>query len=189
MDWRKLFPVGDILPTGERQELEKLDQGVQQLRSWAQKIEAEWPKDSRDRDSRLSDMAARFANTPSAELYEKMTILAAFPSNLPTSWQARESVLGIIHGQVERLMEPERPIVRRVLSRALDAAERELAKQEKKEKDAAAAEGFPYSPSGRVLTLQQRVLNLRNEVAKKYPGDEGATQHPGNWRQRLEEFL
>jgi hypothetical protein len=39
-----------------------------------------------------------------------------------------------------------------------------------------------------VLSLQQRVLELRNAVAAKYP-IEGAIQHPGGWRQRLAEWL
>lgn len=189
MNWRKLFPVGDILPAGERQELEKLEQGTAELRKWADKIEAEWPKDSADRNERLRAMAEVFAGHPTPELYAKLTALAGFPSQPANSCFARERVLGAIHEQVQRLMEPERPIVRRVLARAQDAAERELAKQEKTEQAAAAAEGFVYSPSGRVLALQERVLALRNAVAAHYPGNEGAIQHPGGWRLRLAEWL
>lgn len=189
MNWRKLFPVGDILPAGERQELEKLEQGTAELRKWADKIEAEWPKDSADRDERLRAMAGVFAAHPTPELYAKLTTLVGFPSHLANSWLPRERVLGAIHEQVERLMEPERPIVRRVLARAQEAAERELAKQEKAEQAAAAGEGFAYSPSGRVLALQERVLSLRNAVAARYHGDEGGISHPGGWRLRLAEWL
>jgi hypothetical protein len=70
----------------------------------------------------------------------------------------------------------------------LEATERELEKQTSREKKEAESEGFTFSPSGRILDLQKRVLDLRNQVDAKYP-EEGAVEHPGHWESRLADYL
>lgn len=188
MNWRKLFPVGDVLTAGDKKELEKLEQDCSELRKAEQKILNEWPKDSGDRDGRLRELADGYAKNPTAEIYNRLTTLAGFPAHPMVSFQTREIVLGAIHRAIAEKMEPEIPIVRRVLLRALDATERELEKQTAREKKEAEEGGFPYSPTGRVLELQKRVLDLRNRIADKYPS-EGNLNHPGHWQTRLAEWL
>jgi len=187
MNWRKLFPVGDIFPTADRKELEKISESCAELRKWEQKVLQEWPKDSSDRENRLRELGAEFAKKPNRELYDKLTTLAGFPTKT-IGWGPSDIVLGALHREMDEMMKPEIPVVRRVLSRALEATERELEKQTAKEKKEASSEGFTFSPSGRVLDLQNRVLDLRNQVSEKYPG-EGAVQHPGHWESRLADYL
>ena len=117
-----------------------------------------------------------------------MTTLAWFPSDLTNGHRSREAVLGAIGRAIQEKMRPEIPIVRRVLSKALEATERELEKQTAKERKEADGEGFNFSPSGRIQELQRKVLSLRNEVARQY-SHEGAVQHPGGWRIRLADWL
>ena len=187
MNWRKLLPVGEIFPAGERRELEKLVESCSELRKWEQRLLQEWPKDASDRENRLRDVGAEFAQKPTREGDEKLTILAGFPTQF-TGWGPRDIVLGAIHREIAEKMKPEAPIVRKVLKRALDATERELEKQTAKEKKESESEGFSFSPSGRILDLQKRVMDLRNQVDATYP-DEGAVQHPGHWESRLADYL
>lgn len=190
MIWKKLFPAGEVFPAGERKTLEKLDQDTQTLRSWVERIEAEWPKDAMDRENRMREMAQKFATSPNEEAYKNLIILAGFPSYWKnTQGSGKEMILGTISTQIEEITAPvERPIVRKVLARALELTQREHEKQMAKEKKEAQEEGFSFSPSGKILALENRILGLKNEVARKYP-DEGAIQHPGGWRVRLQEWL
>jgi len=187
MNWRKLLPVGEIFPAGERKELEKLVESCSELRKWEQRILQEWPKDASDRENRLHEVGGEFAKKPTREGYEKLTTLAGFPTQV-IGWGPRDVVLGAIHREIEEKMKPEVPIVRRVLGRALEATERELEKQTNKERKEAEADGYSFSPSGKILDLQKRILELRNQVDAKYP-DEGAIQHPGHWESRLADYL
>ena len=188
MNWRKLFPIGDILTAGDRKELEALENGCFELQKAEARILDEWPKDSADRMERLRILAEKYADQPTNENYARMTALAGFPSDLVNGHRSREAVLNAIGRAIEEKMKPEIPIVRRVLSKALEATERELEKQTARERKEADSEGFNYSPSGRVQELQRKVLSLRNEVARQYP-HEGAIQHPGGWRIRLADWL
>ncbi|NBT35459.1 MAG: hypothetical protein EBT03_07955 [Betaproteobacteria bacterium] len=188
MNWKKLFPVGDILTASDRQELERLEAGTSELRELEARIDRDWTE-ANNRIDRIRDLAAMLCTRPKdTELYRRLEVAACMPSHPASGHQHKEAALGAIRAAIADKMLPEVPVVRRVLSRALDAAERELAKQEKKEREAAEAEDFNYSPSGRVLSLQQRVLELRNAVAARY-SIEGAVQGPGGWRQRLAEWL
>jgi len=188
MNWRKLFPVGDIFPNADRKELEALENGCFELQKAEARILDEWPKDPADRMERLCILAEKYADQPTNENYAKMTTLAWFPSDLTNGHRSREAVLGAIGRAIQEKMRPEIPIVRRVLSKALEATERELEKQTAKERKEADGEGFNFSPSGRIQELQRKVLSLRNEVARQY-SHEGAVQHPGGWRIRLADWL
>ena len=185
MNWKNLFKPSEILTASDRAELEKLDESTKQLRELAHRIEREWPGRS-GRYDRLRDVASRLADNPGdRDLYRQLEVAASMPPDID---QLRDLALREISGRIEAKLEPSVEIVRRVLGRALDAAEAELKKTEKQERKLAEEEGYAFSPSGRVLALQARVLELRNAVAAKY-GNEGAIQSPPGWRERLREWL
>ena len=188
MNWKTLFKPAEILTASDRAELERLDDSTKQLRELAARIDRDWT-DAGSRVDRIRDLAAELCTRPNdAELYRRLEVAACMPSNIQTGYQHREAALGSIHAAIETKLEPSVEIVRRVLARALDAAEAELRKTEKHERKLAEEEGYNFSPSGRVLALQGRVLELRNAVAAKYR-HEGAIQGPGGWRERLREWL
>lgn len=188
MNWRNLFKPSDILTDADRAELEKLDASTAKLRDLQAKITREWPT-AAERQSWLRDQAEELAKTPDdADLYRRMEITACMPDGLQTGWQHKEIVLGALGARIEEILQPSVEVVRRVLRRALSAAEAELKKVEARERKEAEAEGYNYSPSGKVQALQGRVLSLRNEVAAKYKF-EGSVQDPAPWRERLAEWL
>jgi hypothetical protein len=188
MNWKNLFKPSEILTASDRAELEKLDDSTQQLRDLASRIHREWP-DATSRIDRIRDLTSELCTRPNdADLYRRLEVAACMPSNPQTGYQHKEAALGSISKAIEAKLEPSVGIVRRVLGRALDAAEAELKKTEKQERKLAEEEGYNFSPSGRVLALQARVLELRNAVAQKY-ASEGAIQNPPGWRDRLREWL
>jgi hypothetical protein len=188
MNWRNIFKPSEILTSGDRAELEKLDAATSDLRVLADRIHREWP-DALNRIERIRSLAELLCTRPNdAELYRKLEMAAAFPSHVQTGFQHKEAALGTIHAAIEAKLEPSAEIVRRVLSRALAVAEGELRKTEKSERKLAEDEGYAFSPSGRILALQARVLELRNAVAAKYK-HEGGIQNPPEWRERLREWL
>lgn len=189
MNWRTLFKPADILTTGDRAELEKIEQKAGQHRALVERIWEEWPTASERRDA-LEKYAHKLAATPNDEsLFQKTTMIVCMPSDPAFGYQHRDIVTGILGEKIEQILAPQVEIVRRVLGRALAAAEKELKKTEGAEKANAAEEGYDYSPSGRVLALQRRVLEMRNAVAAPYPGEPNFIQHPGPWRERLAEWL
>jgi len=188
MNWKNLFKPAEILTASDRAELEKLDASTADLTALSDRILRDWT-DAASRVDRIRDLAAELCARPNdAELYRRLEVAACMPSNIQTGYQHKEAALGAIGAAIEAKLEPSVEIVRRVLGRALEAAEAELRKTEKHERKLAEEEGYAYSPSGRVLALQGRVLELRNAVAAKYK-HEGAVQNPGSWRQRLREWL
>ena len=189
MNWKTLFKPADILTAGDKAELEKIDKKAEQHRALIERIRDEWPTAGERMDA-LGRLGQKLAEAPTDEgLFHKCTLVAAMPSNPLHGYQHRDKVTSIIARKIEEILKPQEKIVRRVLGRALDAAEAELKKSEAAEKGVAKEEGFDYSPSGRVLALQKRVLDLRNAVAAVYPGEEGFINHPGDWRERLGEWL
>jgi len=189
MNWKTLFKPGDILTAGDRAELERIDKKAEQHRALIERIWEEWPT-ATERMETLEKYAYKLAETPTDEtLFQKCTVVVCMPSDPSFGYQHRDRVTAILADKIAEILSPQAAVVRRVLSRALDAAEKELKKTETREKALAAEEGYDYSPSGRVLALQKRVLDLRNSVAARYPGEENCVQHPGTWQERLKEWL
>lgn len=187
MDWRKIFGA-EVVTAADRQQLEQLDKSTKSLRDLCAKIQEEWP-DSMGRIARISDLAEKLAEQPTDQaLYHQMTITACMPSGLQGGYQHRGAALGPIERKIDQLLAPGQGIVRRCLRRALEQAERELKKTEAAERQAAEVEDFDYSPSGRVLALQKKVLSLRNEVARPIYGEEGFNGI-APWTERLREYL
>jgi hypothetical protein len=189
MNWRNIFKPADILTAGDRAELEKIDKKATQHRALIERIRDEWPT-ANERMDALERLGQKLAEAPTDEaLFHRCTMVAAMPSDPLHGYQHRDKITAIIHRKIEEILHPQEKIVRRVLGRALDAAETELKKSEAAEKGQAKEEGFDYSPSGRVLALQKRVLDLRNAAAALYPSEEGFISHPGEWQERLREWL
>lgn len=188
MNWKSIFKTSEILTASDRLELEKIEDSTKQLRELAARIDRDWP-DAPSRISKIRDLAAELCLRPTdPELYRRMETAACMPSVPASGYQHREAALGVIGEAIETKLEPSIAIVRRVLARALEQAEAELKRTEAKERKTAEDEGYGYSPTGRILALQARVLDLRNAVAAKYR-HEGAVQNPGDWRVRLSEWL
>ena len=189
MNWKTLFKPADILTAGDKAELEKIDKKAEAHRALIERIREEWPT-AIERMDRLEQLGNKLAEAPTDEaLFQKCSFVAAMPSDPLHGYQHRDKVCAIIQRKIDEILRPQERIVRRVIGRALDAAESELKKTESGEKGQAREEGFDYSPSGRVLALQKRVLELRNAVAAVYPGEEGFINHPGDWQARLSEWL
>ena len=188
MNWKALFKGGDIISAADKAELERLDKGTEAHRKLCDRIKEEFIT-SMDRIGRLQGLAGILAENPNDEkTYQKMLFTAAMPSNLQTGFQHRDAALQVIEDKIKDLAAPQHVIVRKCLKKALAAAEEELRRVEKKEKDEAKAEEFDYVPSGRVLALQQKVLGLRNEVARPIPGEE-LYNGLAHWTERLKEWL
>lgn len=187
MNWRQIFGA-EIVTAADREKLEQLDKSTKPLRDLAAKIQEEWP-DSMGRIARITDLAEKLAHKPTDEaLYHQMTIAACMPSSLQGGYQHRGAALTPIERKIDELLSPGHTIVRKCLRRALDQAEAELKKQEAGERRSAESEGYEYSPSGRVLALQKKILSLRNEVARPVHGEEGFNG-VDHWRVRLGEYL
>jgi len=188
MNWNKLFGKTEILTDGDRAELEAIERKTEPYRKVREKIERDFIP-AMHRIGHLQGLAAEYINDiKNEELYQKMVVAACMPSNIQTGYQHIEAAAAPFDAKIEEILEAAIPIVRRVLKRALNAAEAELRKIEARERKDAEQEGYAYSPSGKVLALQQRVLELRNAIAHKYK-HEGAIQNPGGWRERLAEWL
>lgn len=189
MNWNKLFGKNEILTPGDREALERLDESTKELRDLAARIDRDFPT-STNRENRVRELAAAVAERPQdAEAYRQMQIAAAMPSSHQHGFQHREWALGPVNERIEERLRPQHEIVRRVLRRALEQTEAELKKTEGRERKQAEEEGYSFSPSGRVIALQQRILGLRNAVAQPVPGEDGCIQSPGHWRERLREWL
>jgi len=189
MNWRNILNAGEIVTQNDRKELEHLDEATTELRELAARIDREWPT-SANRGDVIRQLAVKLIQRPKDEkTFQMMTTAACMPSSLQFGFQHREWALAPINEEIERRLLPQHPIVRRCFRRALDQAEGELKKTEGGERKAAESEGYDFSPSGRVLALQRKVLNLRNEIAAPVPGEENCIHAPPHWRERLREWL
>ena len=189
MNWNKLFGKNGILTPSDREALERLDESTKELRELADRIDRDFPT-AGNREARVRELAAAVAERPQdEEAYRQMQIAAAMPSTHQHGFQHREWALGPVNEKIEERLKPQHEICRRVLRRALEQTEAELKKTEDREKKQAADEGYSFSPSGRVIALQQRILGLRNAVAAPVCGEQGYIQSPGHWRERLREWL
>lgn len=185
MNWKNIFRSGEIVTTSDRAELEKIENSTKQLRELADRINA-WPSRN-GRLEHIAIVASQLAENPAnTELYRQLELAVLVPDEIDRN---RDVALREIGGRIEAGMFPQHAIIRRCLQRALDQAEAELKKTEGKERKLADDEGYNYSPSGRVLALQNRVMQLRNAVAAPIPGEPGCHQSPGGWRERLAEWL
>jgi len=188
MIWDKLFAKGEILTANDRAELEANEKKTEPYRKVRQKIDRDFVSSS-DRLDYLQALAADLVrDLENAEIYERMIHTAAMPSHPHFGHQHRDAAARPFDAKIEEILQETVPIVRRVLQRALSAAEAELRKVEGRERKDADQDGYNYSPSGKVLALQGRVLELRNGIAAKYKF-EGAIQDPAGWRERLAEWL
>jgi len=188
MIWDKLFAKGEILTAGDRAELEAIEKKTEPYRKVRQKIDRDFIP-AMHRIGHLQGLAAEYINDiGNEELYQKMVVAACMPSNIQTGYQHIEAAAGPFDAKIGEILQETIPVVRRVLQRALSAAEAELRKVEGRERKDADQDGYNYSPSGKVLALQGRVLELRNGIAAKYKF-EGAIQDPAGWRERLAEWL
>lgn len=188
MNWKALFKGGDIISAADKAEMERLDKGTEAHRKLCARISEDFIT-SMERIGRLQALAGILVEKPDDEkTYQKMLLTAAMPSNLQTGYQHRDAALQVIEDRIKDLSAPQHAIVRKCLKKALGTAEEELRRVEKKEKDEAKAEEFDYVPSGRVLALQQKILGLRNEIARPIPGEEFFNGLP-HWTERLREWL
>jgi hypothetical protein len=188
MKWHSIFKPSEILTEDDRRQLQAIEKNCEPYLAARARIEEEFCQ-AADRIGRLEALAEQYAaDIASDEIYRKMIVAATMPSNPASGYQHREAAIRPIDGKIREIRQAAVPVVRRVLQRALDSAENELKKTEGRERKDAEAEGYEYSPSGRVLALQARVLRLRNSVAEKYRS-EGAIQDPPNWTERLAEWL
>ena len=189
MNWKNIFKAGEIVTINDRKALEQLDEATNELRELAARIDREWPTAS-NRGDVIRQLAVKLIQRPGDEkTFQQMTTAACMPSSLQFGFQHREWALAPINEEIERRLLPQHPIVRRCFRRALDQAEGELKRTEGGERKAAESEGYDFSPSGRVLALQRKVLNLRNEIAAPVPGEENCISAPPHWRERLREWL
>lgn len=189
MSWLNIFKKGEIFTQGDRAELEQLEQKTADLRRVMAKIDREWPV-ATSRADRLRELAGQLAEQPDdQEVLHRLTITACMPSNLQNGYQHRDIVLGRLNEKMQEVMAPQHDIVRRVFRRALGVAEDGLRKTETAEKKVAKEEGVDFVPSGKVLALQKRILDLRNAIARPIPNEEGCIVPPEGWRERLSEWL
>jgi len=185
---RKLFEGGKIFSDTDRGELAKMDDAAA---PYTQLLDKLLPRlnGTQSRQDRLFTLAAQLVENPTDEkLAEEYRWCAALPSNPIFSLRHVEILTTAVSEKQRQLCEPQGAIVRRVFQKALARAEAELKKVETTEREEARAGGYDYSPSGRVLGLQQKVLQYRNEAAVPIPGEENYHGAP-HWRQRLAEFL
>ena len=188
MIWNKLFAKGDILTDSDRAELQALEAKAEPYRKIREKVERDFVP-AVDRIGNLQMLAGQLVeDIGNEEIYHRMIHVAAMPANPLFGYHHREAAAVPFDQKIEEILRPSVDVVRRVLKRALDVAETELRKAEKQERKLAEEEGYNYSPSGKVLALQSRILDLRNGIAAKYKF-EGATQDPAPWRERLSEWL
>lgn len=188
MKWNLIFEPKKILTDADRRDLEALDASTADLQKLLEKMGGDLCG-GQTRLDRVEGTAAKLAEDPTnEELYRQLLFLSGQPSHPHFATHHVEYARRPIEARIGRLMEPQHGIVRRVFTRALVAAETELKRVESRERKEAEAEGFDYSPSGKVQALQQRVLNLRNEVAAPIPGEPNFQWNRG-WRERLAEFL
>jgi len=186
--WKTLFKPSDILTQADRDELAALEKKAEPYRAIRARIDRDFIP-AVDRIGNLQALAGQLVeNIENEEIYHRMIHVAAMPSDPRFGYQHREAAAVPFDVKIEEILRPSVDIVRRVLKRALAVAEGELKKVEAKERREAEDGGFSYSPSGKVLALQSRILDLRNGIAAKYK-HEGATQDPAGWRERLAEWL
>jgi hypothetical protein len=189
MIWKTMFKAGEIVTENDTKALEQLDEATNELRELAARIDREWPT-SGNRGDVIRQLAVKLIQRPGDEkTFQAMTVAACMPSSPQFGYQHRDWALGPINEEIAKRLLPQHPIVRRCFRRALDQAEAELKRTESAERKAAQNEGYDFSPSGRVLALQQKVLNLRNEIAAAVPGEENCIHAPPHWRERLREWL
>jgi len=186
--WKTLFKPSEILTQSDRDELATLEKKTEPYRTILTRIDEDFVT-SMNRIGKLQELAGKLAEDPTNEkIYQRMIHTACMPSSLQTGYQHMEAAASPIQAKIEEVLQPAAEIVRRVLKRALSVAEGELKKVEGRERKEAEEQGYNYSPSGKVMALQSRVMELRNAIASKYKF-EGATQDQAPWRERLREWL
>jgi hypothetical protein len=186
--WKTLFKPSEILTQADRDELATLEKKTEPYRAILARIDEDFVV-AMHRIGRLQELAGRLAEDPTNEkIYQRMVHTACMPSNIQTGYQHMEAASAPFQAKIEEVLRPSVEIVRRVIKRALAMAEGELKKVEGRDRKEAEEQGYNYSPSGKALALQSRILDLRNAIATKYKF-EGATQDPGAWQERLREWL
>ena len=190
MSWiGKILKGGDIFPESERKTLEALEAKCEPYKKILARINDEWVE-ALHRHGRIEALANQLAGDPTNDvIFQKMTVAACMPTDLRTGRNHLDFAEKPICERIDRIMAPERDFVRKVLQRALSLAESELRKIEKAEQKTAQEEGFEYIPSGKVASLQNEILGLRGAIKEPYPGEENFYRHPGNWRERLKNYL
>ena len=134
------------------------------------------------RMDRITGLAGQLAEDPKNEkLFQRMTITACMPSATNSGFQHLNGAKRPIEEKIGEIMAPQHAIIRRVLKRALDIAESELRKVEGKERKLAEDEGYDFVPSGKILALQKRILELRNGVALPIPGEDNYRGGLSGW--------
>jgi len=189
MSWTSIFKRGEILTQGDRTELEAIDKSTSDLRKAIERIDREWPA-SGYRLDRLRDLANELAENPRDEdLMGRLTTCACMPSSLREGFQHRDVALGTLGQHLNRKLFPQKAIIHRVLKRAWGVAEAELGRVERKEKTAAQEDGVEFLPSGKIIALQSRILELRNAIETYSEQIQDPPREVGNWREILREWL
>jgi hypothetical protein len=182
--FNKLFAKKEVVTEGDLAELAALETTVEKLRTARARAQADLVTASGRLEALRAAAEELARDCSNAALYEKVLRISAMPSNPATGWQHAEVVLTVLDAAIRERLQPAAEIVRRCLRRALSKVEAELAAAEKRERNEATAEGYNFSASGRILALQEKVLDLRNQVAARYQF-EGALSDPGSWQERL----
>ncbi len=189
MSWTSIFKRGDILTPNDRLELEAIDRSASDLRGVISTIDQEWTA-STYRLDRLRELADQLGKNPKDEgLMMKLTTCACMPSSLQGGFQHREVAIGKLTEHLNRKLFPQRKILCRVFQRALDVAESELKRVEQKEKRSAQDDAVDFIPSGKVLALQSRILELRNFVHLYSENEQDPPQSVGDWREILKDWV
>jgi len=110
------------------------------------------------------------------------------PSSLQTGYQHRDVVIGKLNEHLSRKLDPQKVVIRRVFKRALEVAEDELKRVEQRDKKIAQDDGVDFIPSGKILALQKRILELRNAVEMYSEPLQDPPRPVGNWREILREW-
>ena len=188
MSWTNIFKRGEILTPSDRVELESLDKSTADLRKAIEKIDREWPA-SMQRLDRLRELADQLGKNPTDEgLMHRLTICACMPSSVQTGYQHRDVAIGKLSEHLSRKLDPQKVVIRRVFKRALEVAETELKRVEQRDKKIALEDGVEFIPSGKILALQNRILELRNAVEIYSEPLQDPPRPVGNWREILREW-
>lgn len=188
MSWTNIFKRGEILTPSDRAELESLDKSTADLRKAIETIDREWPA-SMYRLDRLRELADQLGQNPRDEsLMHRLTICACMPSSVQSGFQHRDVAIGKLSEHLSRKLNPQKVVIRRVFQRALEVAETELKRVEQRDKKIAQDDGVEFIPSGKILALQNRILELRNAVETYSEPLQDPPKPVGDWREILREW-
>ena len=180
MNFKKMFGTKEAITAGERAKLEQLDEAARPLREWRKKLPGLMPNHFEVRKDLVAAAAGVFAQNPSESTFSAVRGACAWASNPLITPCDYLKVDHAIQTQLDLLMAPQGGVIRDVLKRLLSRVEAQHAERLAREKSDSEAAEVPFSASGIVSALEQKVLNLRNRVSQQTFAD---------WRTELAEVL